>query len=233
MRIVWFVHAIASCWNNGNAHFLRGVGTELQRYGHDVVFCEPANGWSEANRLRDEGARALDGFAAAFPDLVRVKYDAAHPDLPALTHDADLVIAHEWNEIAVVNALGQLRKHGAKFVLLFHDTHHRALTRPDEMRRYNLDGYDGVLAFGAILAQLYEKAGWSRRAWAWHEAAGTSRFFPRPSATRPDDLVWVGKWGDEERTTELHEYLLDPASSLGLRVNIYGVRYPDFARNAL
>ena len=36
MRIVCFVHAIASCWHNGNAHFLRGIGSELQYRGHDV-----------------------------------------------------------------------------------------------------------------------------------------------------------------------------------------------------
>jgi UDP:flavonoid glycosyltransferase YjiC (YdhE family) len=36
VKIVYFVHAIASCCNNGNAHFLRGIGSELQRRGHDV-----------------------------------------------------------------------------------------------------------------------------------------------------------------------------------------------------
>ena len=41
MKVVYFVHAIASCWNNGNAHFLRGVGVALQELGHEVVFCEP------------------------------------------------------------------------------------------------------------------------------------------------------------------------------------------------
>jgi hypothetical protein len=36
VKIVCFVHAIASCWNDGNAHFLRGIGSELPRRGHDV-----------------------------------------------------------------------------------------------------------------------------------------------------------------------------------------------------
>ncbi len=30
MRIVYFTHSLASCWNHGNAHFLRGVLSELR-----------------------------------------------------------------------------------------------------------------------------------------------------------------------------------------------------------
>ena len=33
MKFVFFCHAISSCWNNGNAHFLRGVTRELARRG--------------------------------------------------------------------------------------------------------------------------------------------------------------------------------------------------------
>ena len=29
MRFVYFTHSLASCWNHGNAHFLRGVLREL------------------------------------------------------------------------------------------------------------------------------------------------------------------------------------------------------------
>ena len=64
MKFVRSVHAIASCWNNGNAHFLRGLGLALQKLGHEVVFCEPAGGWSEANLIDDHGQVALDAFAA-------------------------------------------------------------------------------------------------------------------------------------------------------------------------
>jgi spore maturation protein CgeB len=46
-------------------------------------------------------------------------------------------------------------------------------------------------------------------------------------------VVWVGNWGDDERTEELHEFLLDPVEALGLRAKIHGVRYPDAARAAL
>jgi hypothetical protein len=36
----------------------------------------------------------------------------------------------------------------------------------------------------------------------------------------------VGNWGDDERTAELHEFLLDPVQQLGLRARVHGVRYP-------
>jgi spore maturation protein CgeB len=47
------------------------------------------------------------------------------------------------------------------------------------------------------------------------------------------DLVWVGNWGDGERSAELHEYLLDPVRRLRLSATVYGVRYPATARRAL
>jgi spore maturation protein CgeB len=225
MKIVWFVHAIASCWNNGNAHFLRGLGIALQKLGHEVLFCEPRGSWSETNLVNDHGTSALDEFRRAFPSLKILKYDSAQPDLDALTYDADLVIVHEWNEPALVNALGAMRKRGADFTLLFHDTHHRAATAPEEMRQFDLSGYDGALAFGEVIAEIYRKQGWANRAWALHEAADTTTFFPW-MAQRECDLVWIGNWGDEERSTELREFLIEPTQALNLRVQTYGVRYP-------
>jgi spore maturation protein CgeB len=47
------------------------------------------------------------------------------------------------------------------------------------------------------------------------------------------DLVWIGNWGDEERTRELHEFLLEPVRSLGLKAKVYGVRYPQHALDSL
>ena len=49
MRVVLFCHSLASCWNHGNAHFLRGVARELLARGHEVRAFEPADGWSRAN----------------------------------------------------------------------------------------------------------------------------------------------------------------------------------------
>ena len=59
MKFVLFCHAFTSCWNNGHAHFLRGVTRELTQLGHDVLVCEPEAGWSRVNALADGGEAAL------------------------------------------------------------------------------------------------------------------------------------------------------------------------------
>lgn len=233
MRIVFFVHALASCWNNGNAHFLRGVVTALQRKGNDVIVYEPRGAWSRDNLLADHGRAALEDFERAFPTLRPRFYDPAADDPEALIGDAGLVVMHEWNEPDFVNRVGRLRAGGGDFALLFHDTHHRAATQPEAMRRFDLSAYDGVLAFGTAIGDLYRNRGWSDRVWTWHEAADTSVFYPREAKSQNGDLVWVGNWGDEERSEEIREFLLDPVGALRLSADVFGVRYPQDAVAAL
>ena len=86
-----------------------------------------------------------------------------------------------------------------------------------------------VLVYGASLQQAYEKLGWGNRIFVWHEAADTKVFYPRPVTEKSGDLVWIGNWGDDERTRELQEFLVQPASDLHLSGDIYGVRYPEYA----
>jgi spore maturation protein CgeB len=227
MKFVWFVHTIASCWNNGNAHFLRGLARALQAEGHQVEFFEPFGGWSEANLIGDHGRDALAGFDATFPDIKRRQY--LDSDDPAdLIGDADVVIVHEWNDPAFIRTIAQVPR---TFQLLFHDTHHRAVTDPESAMWREIADYDGVLAFGEAVAEVYRRRGWSRRVWTLHEAADISVFYPRPFDGHKRDLVWIGNWGDEERTAELHEFLIGPAA--GLETSVYGVRYPEPAIAAL
>jgi len=227
MKIVYFAHSILSCWNHGNAHFVRGILRELLRRGHAVRALEPTGGWSLTNLLADHGPEALSAYRAAYPDLPSESYDTPEQALAACG-DADLVIVHEWNAPALVAAVGAARKRGARFTLLFHDTHHRAVSDPDAIRAFDLDGYDGVLAFGETLAEVYRRWGWGRHVFVWHEAADTTLFRPPadPSETERRGLVWVGNWGDGERTHEIETYLLAPAALAGLPLDIYGVRYP-------
>jgi spore maturation protein CgeB len=231
VRFVMFYHSAVSDWNNGNAHFLRGVATELIERGHDVAIHEPAAGWSVTNLLQDAGTAALDAFADAYPRLRVHRYDAAEPALEAALEGADVVIVHEWNEPALVARIGELRA-GSGYRLLFHDTHHRAATAPADMARYDLRHYDGVLAFGSVIRDLYLQRGWAARAWTWHEAADTRVFRPLPEVEPGRDLVWIGNWGDEERSAELHEFLIGPAARLRLDGTAYGVRYPEAACRA-
>jgi spore maturation protein CgeB len=232
MKAVLFCHAFTSCWNNGNAHFLRGIARELVRIGHQVVVCEPSEGWSRLNARSDGGDAVLREAEALLPPIQLHRYQAS-PDLDNILHGADLAIVHEWNPPALVAALGRRRAAGAKFKLLFHDTHHRAVTAPDELAAIDLDGYDGVLAFGEVLREIYVKRGWARRAFTWHEAADVELYRPMPEIEKQDDLVWIGNWGDDERTSELTEFLIGPARQLELSGRVYGVRYPEQALQAI
>jgi spore maturation protein CgeB len=228
MRIVVFCHSLVSDWNHGNAHFLRGVSRELLERGHDVRVFEPLDGWSRAHLVVEEGREAVEDVRRALPWLHSTSYDRYEPDVPAMTDGADLVVVHEWNEPSLVAAIGHHRAAGG-YRLLFHDTHHRAATQPEEMARFDLRHYDGVLAFGEVVRQIYLKEGWAERAWTWHEAADTRVFGPRPATVRRGDLVWIGNWGDGERTDELRRFLVEPVARLGLRGTAYGVRYPSWA----
>jgi spore maturation protein CgeB len=236
MRVALFCHSLLSDWNHGNAHFLRGVVLELIARGHRVGVFEPRNAWSVENLVADHGAHALQAARAAFPRIAPVRYDPTQLELDEAIGAADLVLVHEWNDPALVRRIGEHRKRSrARMTLLFHDTHHRAVTKPDEIARYDLSGYDGVLAFGESLRDVYAARGWGRRAWTWHEAADVRTF--RPVRCRPGDVagdaVWIGNWGDGERGAELVEFLLSPARELGLRLTVHGVRYPPEAQRAL
>ena len=228
MKLVYFTHSLLSCWNHGNAHFLRGVLSECQRRGHDVKALEPVGTWSLSNLLADAGEAGLGPFRAAYPDLHPRVY-GPEEDVSALCQDADVVIVHEWNDPMLVAAVGALRRRGATFTLLFHDTHHRAVSDPDAIATFDLDGYDGVLAFGETLAAVYRHWGWGERVFVWHEAADTHVFHPPAIEHRRRGLVWIGNWGDDERSAELEQFLFRPARCAELPLDIYGVRYPETA----
>ena len=232
MKISYFTHSLLSCWNHGNAHFLRGVLSEMIRRGHAVSTYEPQGAWSLDNLLQDAGEAGLDAFRRSYPDLHSHSFAEGFDPAEACAED-DLVIVHEWNEPALVAALGRARKAGGRFTLLFHDTHHRAVSDPQAIRAFDLDGYDGVLAFGETLAAVYRRWGWGDRVFVWHEAADPHVFHP-PAVPEPrEGLVWIGNWGDGERSGELEHFLFGPARRLGLPLDVFGVRYPEDALGTL
>jgi spore maturation protein CgeB len=73
----------------------------------------------------------------------------------------------------------------------------------------------------------------AREAWTWHEAADVRVFRPQPPAGKAGDLVWIGNWGDEERSAEIREFLIEPVNALNLKAQVYGVRYPGRALEEL
>jgi spore maturation protein CgeB len=174
----------------------------------------------------------LAAWREAYPDLATVVYDPVSE--PAeLVGDADLVIVHEWTEPWVVAAIGRARRCGGRFTLFFHDTHHRAVSDPAAIRHFDLDGYDGVLAFGEALAEVYRRWGWGERVFVWHEAADTRLFHPPEEEGVREGVVWIGNWGDGERSDELERFLLRPVRDTGLQLDIHGVRYPEDAMRTL
>jgi spore maturation protein CgeB len=238
LRFRFFAHSWISDWNHGNAHFLRGLTSELVRTGHEVRCYEEQDGWSMKNLL-EEGpevaARAFTNFHKAFAGLP-VRFYSRGPGLPSLLEselaDTDIVVVHEWNSPEVVEAILDLKTQ-LGFRALFHDTHHRAYTNPREILRFPLDRFDGVLAFGNAIRRIYLDAFGVKRAWTFHEAADTAHFFP-VGGEQDTDVVWIGNWGDEERTRELEEFLVAPARRLPeCRFAVHGVRYPQPGRERL
>jgi spore maturation protein CgeB len=223
MKFVLFYHSLVSDWNHGNAHFLRGIVSELQARGHEVHVYEPEDAWSVAQLTKEHGQAPIDEWQCRFPQLRSRRYRLETLDLDRVLDGADVALVHEWNEPALVAAVGAHAP--AECRAFFHDTHHRSVSAPEEMARYDLRRYDGVLAFGEAIRRRYLERGWCERAWTWHEAADVRVFRPL-AAEKTGDLVWIGNWGDDERAAELREFLVEPVHALGISARVHGVRYP-------
>lgn len=239
LNIALFSHSLVSDWNHGNAHFLRGLMRELLRLGHRVRCYEELGCWSLTNLMKHEGQlaiEAVDTFRSVYPELDIRFYQSSHPGFRQFLHHelkgTDVVLLHEWNDPFVINSILELKKRSG-FIALFHDSHHRAYSRTAEILRFHLYLVDGVLAFGESIRRIYADALGVPRTWTFHEAADVTRFVPldRPKEI---DLAWIGNWGDEERTSELREFLIEPAAVEPSRHFVaYGVRYPQRALQQL
>jgi spore maturation protein CgeB len=233
MKIAMFYHTLLSDWNHGNAHFLRGIACELLARGHEVNVYEPRDSWSLQSLVSEHGWEPVRRFEQAYPTLKSIRYDLNGVNLDRALQDVDLVLVHEWNEPSLVQRIGEHHCTHRDYTLLFHDTHHRMVTEPEAMGRYDLSHYDGVLAYGEVLRRMYQARGNVSQVWTWHEAADTRVFRPFGAQPSEGDLVWIGNWGDDERTAELHEFLIEPCRRLKLKARVYGVRYPEPAKRAL
>ncbi|WP_117192053.1 CgeB family protein [Rhizobium terrae] len=232
MKFIFYTHSLISDWNHGNAHFLRGVMRDLIRRGHEALALEPEESWSRSNLIAEQGLVPIEKFRKMFPELTS-QIHGADFNHEAAIDDADVVIVHEWNEPALVERIGRARRDGGRFTLLFHDTHHRAVSAESDIAGLKIDDYDGVLAFGETLRQRYLRAGWGRAVYTWHEAADDTLFRPHPDIAKTGDLIWIGNWGDDERSAEIMEFLVRPVRTLGFDATVRGVRYPQHALEAL
>lgn len=233
MRVVLFYHSLLSDWNNSMAHFLRGIGMELLLRGHEVVVYEPRNSQSLLRLLDEHGHGPVARFHGAYPGLASRRYDAQTLDLDAALANADLVLVHQWTDPRLVRAIGLQHALNGGFRLLFHATHPLSSKMPDQKDRFDLRHYDGVLASGSIIREQVLAESLTTRAFTWHEAADTRIFKPIADAPLEGDVVFVGNWGDGERALELHEFLIGPARSLGLKARVYGAGYTPAAVDTL
>ena len=195
---------------------------------------ESAGGEALSRPWLDAGSLAWSGgdVPSDFGDC-DVPVQALCRQLEEEVRGADVVIVHEWNAPELVEALLQLRQRH-RFLLLLHDTHHRAASQPAELARLPLHQLDGVLVFGESLRRLYARQFGLKRLYVFHEAADVDHFRPDPARPQSWDMVWIGNWGDNERTQEIEEYLLRPALRLRPRpVLVHGVRYPPEALQKL
>jgi spore maturation protein CgeB len=229
LRIALFYHSLVSDWNHGNAHFLRGICSELLAMGHKVDVYEPADGWSRANLLDQEGPQALSEFKSAYPRLHSTTYDVQSFKADTALGNADLALVHEWTDPRVIRSIVRFRRANQGLRIFFHDTHHRAVTDPNSLDWKSLAEFDALLVYGQSLRECYWKRGWSGNVFVWHEAADTRMFYPRARTARQRDLIWIGNWGDNERNRELKRYLVRPAAALQLSGTVHGVRFPDTA----
>ena len=237
LRIVYLAHSLRSDWNNGNAHFLRGLVRALAADGQLPTVIEPECEWS-VDHLQSEmrGATSLRQFTQTYPEIMIQTYRPSDNDAlwEQRLGDAEIVILHEWNSPAMAERLLRLREqYGYK--LLFHDTHHRASSSPEQMELFGLRRFNGILAFGEALRSIYKERFGMERVWTLHEAADVTVFKPRPGVAKSLDAVWIGNWGEGERSEEIRQFFLVPAKALAgeRQFRICGVRYPEDGLDAL
>ena len=234
MRVVLFCHSLVSDWNHGNAHFLRGVVARAAR-------ARPRRARLRAARRLEPrrtsspstGARPLDDVRARASRAAQRGSTTSRRSTSTRALDgADLVLVHEWNDPALVARDRRARARAAAFRLLFHDTHHRAVTAPRRAwRATTCADYDGVLAFGARDRATSTSSAAGRRA----RGPGTRRPTRASSARCRRERATATSSGSATGATasaraELHEFLLEPVRALGLRGLGHGVRYPTTAR---
>src|ERR1051325_11615227 len=105
MNFAFFYHSLLSDWNHGNAHFLRGIVSDLQQRGHQVTVYEPENSWSLQNLRAEHADAPIRSVRAAYPNLESRRYSLESFDLKTAIQGMDVVVVHEWNAPALVSRL--------------------------------------------------------------------------------------------------------------------------------
>ena len=199
---VIFYHSLVSDWNHGNAHFLRGVARARQRRGHDVSRLRARDALEPAKPGRaTTGRRRSPAFERAYPQLRSEPLRSRGARSRRVLDGADVVIVHEWNEHDLVPRIGEHRARGAALSCCCSTTRTIAsVTDPaawprticELRRRARLRRGDPRDATSSAAGPPARGPGTKPRTRAFSTA--------HPSRAADGDLVWVGNWGDDERT---------------------------------
>ena len=226
VRFVIFTHSLVSDWNHGNAHFLRGVATELIGARPRTAHLRAARRLESAEPDRaDHGSRAIADFEAAYPLLAANFYD---PTSSISTARSTAPTSSSCTSGTRTTWCGHRRASRAHdYQLFFHDTHHRSVTDPAAMARLrSLATTMACSPTASVIRDLYRPHGWANDAWTWHEAADTRVFHPASHAgerRRPRLGRQLGRrraHGGDSRIPHR------AGAALGLKARVYGVRYP-------
>lgn len=231
MHIAFFGHSILADWNNGQAHFVRGLIRELCRLGHQCVFYEAKDNLATRQQVSCVGRSSLLETLRVFPFLrVRLHRDGSRDPLgflPQALEEADIAIVLEGAEPSLIRALPEAVGPGQ--LCLFLDGRGRLPQEQSLYRGYGLERYGAVLAASrALAAQFTDRLG-LERVEVFHPAADTELFYPRPC--RQDiDLLLVAN-GGEDLERPLREYFLEQSLVFPhLRFCLYGIHYGEQAR---
>ena len=208
VRIVYFTHSLASCWNHGNAHFLRGVLRELIARGHDVTRLR-ARGRLEPRepprRPRRGGPRRLPRRLSRAP-LRTPSAPASTRPRPAPAPTSSSCTSGTTRRWSPRSARAPATAAASRC------SSTTPTTARSATRRRSAPSTSPATTACSPSARRSPRST-AAGAGATASSSGTRPPTPR-SSTRPREpqpragLVWIGNWGDGERTAELETFLM-------------------------
>jgi spore maturation protein CgeB len=229
MKVVFLGLSITSSWGNGHATNYRALVRELDRRGHDVLFCERDKPWYAAHRDLPELPHGRLCLYGSVCDLI----ERASTDV----HEADLVVLGSYVPDGVAVADWALET--ATGLTAFYDidtpvTVAKLAAGDHEYLAPRLvPRFDLYLSFtgGPTLALLEERFG-ARRALAFYCLVDADAYRPVQAPARWD-LGYLGTYS-EDRQPLLEELLLAPARAAPERHFVVagpsypaGIRWPE------
>ena len=180
-KLVLFCHSLRSDWNHGNAHFLRGI---LDRVAAARLLGGGLGAGGCVERAQSRGRAGRGGARCLARGLSRSAGHGLRPGGARPRPGARWRGSGAWctNGARPIWSRASRPTAGPAGAICCCSTTRTTGWRPIPRRspRFDLDGFDGVLAFGEVLREAYRRRGWGRQVFTWHEAADLSVFRPHP-----------------------------------------------------